>query len=98
MADNDGLGRGAAAWKSAAATVGARQRLLNLYDLRIHVNVKHSGGHGQSNTGQQTEPSNSQTRSEHTHISSSKYSKILKLRRFCCFWSLVLLQSDGVME
>jgi hypothetical protein len=69
VADYDSLGRGAAARKSAAATVGTRQCLLNLNDLRIHVNIKYPGSHSQSYTSQQTKTSNSQTRSEHTHIS-----------------------------
>jgi hypothetical protein len=52
MADYNGLGRRAAAGKSAAATVSTRQCLLNLNDLRIHVNIEYLGGHCQSHTSQ----------------------------------------------
>jgi hypothetical protein len=52
VADNDGLGRRAAAGKSAAATVGTRECFLNLNNLRIHVNIEYLGGHCQSHTSQ----------------------------------------------
>jgi hypothetical protein len=52
LADNDGLGGRAAAGKSAAATVGTRECLLNLNNLRIHVNIEYLGGHCQSHASQ----------------------------------------------
>jgi hypothetical protein len=41
VTDNDGLGRRAAAGKSTATAVGTRECLLNLDDLRVHVNIEY---------------------------------------------------------